>query len=253
MTDVSVVTPLYRTSCEWPVLLDRIGESLDGTNVSWECIGVDDACPDSTGLATVPPPLAGRVEVVRLSHNVGQHGAIRIGLARATGDLIAVMDSDLQDRPEDLPRLLVALDRPFDVAVAVDRGLHQGFGRRMTGSAFRFSRWVATTGRVPIGAGMFLVARRDIIEEVAALNDPEIHLISALHRVGARFVGVSLPRDPRDSGQTSFSKPMRVRLGLEALVSATAAQPVLSGLHRRAWVDPHVETVVSGSAMDAER
>jgi undecaprenyl-phosphate 4-deoxy-4-formamido-L-arabinose transferase len=95
-------------------LYERLAASLDG--VDWEAIFVDDGSTDGTyaqlrALHDGDP----RVRVVRFKRNFGQHPAMHAGLARARGDRIVTMDGDLQNEPEDIPRLLDALDRA-DVA-----------------------------------------------------------------------------------------------------------------------------------------
>ena len=92
----------------------RLAAALDGGE--WEAIFVDDGSTDATfarlrGLHAADP----RVRAVRLKRNFGQHPAMHAGLVRAQGRAIVTMDGDLQNAPEDIPRLLAALER-VDVA-----------------------------------------------------------------------------------------------------------------------------------------
>jgi undecaprenyl-phosphate 4-deoxy-4-formamido-L-arabinose transferase len=112
--DVSVVVTVLNEEGAVDELLARTAAALDGE--TWEAIVVDDGSTDGTferlRLAHARDP---RIRAVRFKRNFGQHPAMHAGLVRARGDRIVTMDGDLQNEPEDLPRLLAALDRA-DVA-----------------------------------------------------------------------------------------------------------------------------------------
>jgi undecaprenyl-phosphate 4-deoxy-4-formamido-L-arabinose transferase len=112
--DVSVVVTVLNEAGAVDELYARVAATLDGRD--WEAIFVDDGSTDETyaklrALHERDP----RVRVVRFKRNFGQHPAMHAGLARALGGRIVTMDGDLQNEPEDIPKLLDALDR-VDVA-----------------------------------------------------------------------------------------------------------------------------------------
>jgi undecaprenyl-phosphate 4-deoxy-4-formamido-L-arabinose transferase len=112
--DVSVVVTVLNEESSVEELYNRIAASLDGGD--WEAIFVDDGSTDGTfaKLRTLHERDP-RVRVVRFKRNFGQHPAMHAGLARARGERIVTMDGDLQNEPEDIPRLLDVLARA-DVA-----------------------------------------------------------------------------------------------------------------------------------------
>jgi undecaprenyl-phosphate 4-deoxy-4-formamido-L-arabinose transferase len=112
--DVSVVVTVLNEDGAVDELHERIAKALDGRE--WEAIFVDDGSTDGTpaklrALHAADP----RVRVVRFKRNFGQHPAMHAGLVRARGRYVVTMDGDLQNEPEDLPRLLEVLER-VDVA-----------------------------------------------------------------------------------------------------------------------------------------
>jgi undecaprenyl-phosphate 4-deoxy-4-formamido-L-arabinose transferase len=112
--DVSIVVTVLNEEQSVDELHRRLVASLDG--VEWEAIFVDDGSTDGTFAALRAIHESDpRVRVVRFKRNFGQHPAMHAGLARALGDRIVTMDGDLQNEPEDIPRLLEPLDR-VDVA-----------------------------------------------------------------------------------------------------------------------------------------
>jgi undecaprenyl-phosphate 4-deoxy-4-formamido-L-arabinose transferase len=112
--DVSIVVTVLNEEGAVDELYRRLAASMDGSD--WEAIFVDDGSTDATyaHLRELHERDA-RVRVVRFKRNFGQHPAMHAGLARATGARIVTMDGDLQNEPEDIPRLLAALDHA-DVA-----------------------------------------------------------------------------------------------------------------------------------------
>jgi undecaprenyl-phosphate 4-deoxy-4-formamido-L-arabinose transferase len=112
--DVSIVVTVLNEERSVEELHRRIAASLDGRD--WEAIFVDDGSTDGTFAALrAIHDRDPHVRVVRFKRNFGQHPAMHAGLARARGDRIVTMDGDLQNEPEDIPRLLETLDR-VDVA-----------------------------------------------------------------------------------------------------------------------------------------
>jgi undecaprenyl-phosphate 4-deoxy-4-formamido-L-arabinose transferase len=112
--DVSIVVTVLNEERSVAELHRRIAASLDGRE--WEAIFVDDGSSDGTFAALrALHEQDRRVRVVRFKRNFGQHPAMHAGLSRARGDRIVTMDGDLQNEPEDIPRLLDVLDR-VDVA-----------------------------------------------------------------------------------------------------------------------------------------
>ncbi|HEY1513207.1 MAG TPA: glycosyltransferase family 2 protein [Gaiellaceae bacterium] len=112
--DVSIVVTMLNEERSVEELHRRIAAALDGRE--WEAIFVDDGSTDGTFAALrTAHERDPRVRVVRFKRNFGQHPAMHAGLARARGDRIVTMDGDLQNEPEDIPRLLEPLDR-VDVA-----------------------------------------------------------------------------------------------------------------------------------------
>ena len=125
--DVSIVVTVLNEEDAVDELYRRVAASLDGRD--WEAIFVDDGSTDGT-----PAKLRAlhegdpRVRVVRFKRNFGQHPAMHAGLARARGARIVTMDGDLQNEPEDIPKLLDALDR-VDVASGRRVGRRDSVGR----------------------------------------------------------------------------------------------------------------------------
>ncbi len=233
---ISVVLPLYRTRAAVPELTDRLVASLGPMATSLELIFVDDCCPERSYEAVAAAPTAG-VEVVVHRHpqRRGQHAAILSGLRLARGDVVAIMDADLQDAPEDLARLVAELrrDRPPhqarpDAVAAARAGRYEPVARRASGRAYRWLVTRLSGGRIPPGAGLFMALTRSACDRVVALGEPDIHPVAALARAGATVEATPVLRHPRPYGGSSYTVWSRARVAsrsLAALRRHTGAPP----------------------------
>ena len=137
MPHISVVTPVYKAEGYLEELYERLKSSLEKITGDFEIIMVEDCGPDRSweiieGLCKKD----GRVKGLALSRNFGQHYAITAGLDHAGGDWVVVMDCDLQDRPEEIPRLYEKAQEGFDIVHARRIRRKDSFFNRLSSSIF---------------------------------------------------------------------------------------------------------------------
>jgi glycosyltransferase involved in cell wall biosynthesis len=131
--EVSVVVTLYNEAATVAELHRRVAAALAPLGRTWELLFVDDGSTDGSFAeverARVADP---HVRGVRLKRNFGQHPAMHAGLSRARGAVVVTMDGDLQNPPEELPKLLAALDEAgVDVASGRREGRQDSLGRTL--------------------------------------------------------------------------------------------------------------------------
>jgi undecaprenyl-phosphate 4-deoxy-4-formamido-L-arabinose transferase len=115
--EISVVVTLYNEAASLDELYRRSAAALDAFGRLWEIILVDDGSSDGTWAELERLHAAdGRIRAVRFRRNFGQHPAMHAGLVRARGDVVVTMDGDLQNAPEDIPKLVAAVEEGADVA-----------------------------------------------------------------------------------------------------------------------------------------
>ena len=113
---ISVVIPVYNEAANLPALWTRLAAVMKQIARPWEVVFIDDGSADDSltmlrGLQEAP----GHVRVVELARNFGQHSAILAGFKQSKGDIVVTLDADLQNPPEEIPRLLAAIDDGNDV------------------------------------------------------------------------------------------------------------------------------------------
>ncbi len=130
--ELSVVVTLYNEAGSLEELYRRTVATLETLGRPFELVFVDDGSADGT-FATLERLHAAdrRVRAVRFKRNFGQHPAMHAGLARARGGIVVTMDGDLQNAPEDIPRLVEAIDAGVDVASGRRTARHDSWGRTL--------------------------------------------------------------------------------------------------------------------------
>lgn len=243
-TRISVVVPMHRTARYLSALISRIEAA---TPRDTELVLVDDACPEKSWQRASELSTPSRVKVVRISPNVGQHAAVLAGLGHTSGDVVVVMDADLQDPPEAVMMLVTALlsDPTVDVVSAARAGRYTGLGRRTSAATYRAAARFLSNGRIPAGAGMFLAMRQHAVHGVLALDDPYAPLVPALARSGARIHALKITRAAREGGESGHGSLARLRIAARGLVTLTPAHGLLAKVGRRKWaqVAPHIRLV----------
>ena len=214
---VSVVVPVYdevRTVAE---LYRRTVEALGALGRPAELIFVDDGSTDGTfAELTRLHDLDPRVRVVRFKRNFGQHPAMHAGLARARGDIVVTMDGDLQNAPEDIPRLVAAVEAGSDVASGRRAARHDSWGRTLpsrliNGMLRRF------TG-VPISdfGCAFNAYRRSAVEPMLPAIGRQKFTKALVLSGGASVIEVDVAHAPRE-GRSRYSPLRLTRLALHVL------------------------------------
>jgi undecaprenyl-phosphate 4-deoxy-4-formamido-L-arabinose transferase len=129
---ISVVVTLYDEAASLPELHRRAVATLEELGRSFELVYVDDGSSDGTFAMLEALHRADlRVRAVRFKRNVGQHPAMHAGLSRARGAILVTMDGDLQNLPEDIPKLVAAVDAGYDVASGRRARRHDSWGRTL--------------------------------------------------------------------------------------------------------------------------
>src|SRR5262249_22203173 len=131
--DVSVVVPVYRSAETLPALVERLAKVFGQRGERFEIILVDDGSPDDSWavMRELLGPYPGRLVLIQLMRNYGQHNALMCGFRRARGRVVVTMDADLQHPPEEVPRLLDELrTKDLDLVYGgYDRRKHTAFRR----------------------------------------------------------------------------------------------------------------------------
>ncbi len=215
---VSVVVTLFDEAQTVDELVRRVAATLDGAGRSWELILVDDGSSDGTWAEVERLHAADeRVRGVRFRRNAGQHPAMHAGLSRARGEIVVTMDGDLQNPPEEIPKLVAAVEAGSDVASGRRVGRADSVGRTapsrlVNGMLRRF------TG-VPISdfGCAFNAYRRETLQPLLGTIGKQKFTKAVVVSSGASVVEVDVEHAARP-GPSRYSPLRLLRLALHVLV-----------------------------------
>ncbi|MEM8792333.1 MAG: glycosyltransferase [Pseudomonadota bacterium] len=212
---LTIVAPVYNNASSLEALRDRVKTATSGLACEVRFVFVDDASVDAS--AEVLSRMEGHeVTVFRHDTNVGQAESTRDGLKLATGDVIVVMDADLQDPPEAVPSLVKELSAEnLDAVFAGRIGQYQS-GLRMLASKIYRAILMRMTD-LPPGAGGFVAMTGAVANDLATHRAERFYLVGLLGCRGYRLGAVPVQRDYRAAGQSGYSFAKRLKLGLSNL------------------------------------
>jgi undecaprenyl-phosphate 4-deoxy-4-formamido-L-arabinose transferase len=215
--DVSVVVTVYNEAACVEELYRRAIAALEPGRRTFELIFVDDGSTDGTfttleGLHAVDP----RVRVVRFKRNFGQHPAMHAGLSRARSDIVVTMDGDLQNAPEDIPRLVDAVEAGSDVASGRRLARKDPLGRALPSRVINGMLRRFTGVAISDFGCAFNAYRRSAVEPMLGSIGKQKFTKALVLSGGASVVEVDVSHAPR-SGRSRYSPLRLTRMALHVL------------------------------------
>ncbi|WP_422929549.1 glycosyltransferase family 2 protein [Singulisphaera sp. PoT] len=217
---ISIVLPVYNEKDVLDTLTREIESAVSDSGSPAELIFVDDGSRDGSGaildrLASANP----RIRVLHLSRNFGHQAALQAGLSHAAGNVVIVMDSDLQDDPRAILRFLEKWEEGFDVVYAIRTARKESPPKRLL--FHLFYRLLNLIARIPMpsDAGNFGLMDRRVADEIVRLLDRDRYFAGLRSWVGFRQTGVEVARGQRYDDRPRVSLFGLVRLAKSAIFS----------------------------------
>jgi undecaprenyl-phosphate 4-deoxy-4-formamido-L-arabinose transferase len=214
---ISVVVPVYNERSRLAELYSRTVATLDEAALTFELIFVDDGSLDGTFAELERLHAAdGRVRVVRFKRNFGQHAAMHAGLVRARGEIWVTMDGDLQNAPEDLPRLVAAVEDGADVASGTRNVRRDSWGRTLPSRMINGMLRRFTGADISDFGCAYNAYRRSAIEPMLGAIGKQKFTKALVLSGGASVAEVDVSHTPR-AGQSRYSPLRLTTLALHVL------------------------------------
>ena len=225
---LSVVVPLLNEEEVLEQTYSTLKPHLDGLGESYEIVFVDDGSTDRSRViladkARIDPT----VRVVALSRNFGHEMATTAGLHYARGQCAVVMDADLQDPPELIPKMLERWREGYHVVYGVRAKRERETALKKL-TSFLFYRLMGKISDVPIppDTGDFRLMDRRVLDIYAGLQEDPRFFRGLISWVGFRQVGIPFVRPPRAAGQTKYRYGRLLKLALDT-ITAFSSLPAL--------------------------
>jgi len=215
---LSVVIPVKDERANIRPLVQWLRDALWACG-EWEAIFVDDGSTDGTFDELIA--VAGfddRVRVIRLRKNFGQSAALQAGFDHAKGDLIAMMDGDLQNDPADLPRMVAKLEEGYDAVLGERANRQDKFLLRKLPSwcANRIIRKVLGVPFKDFGCTL-RVMRRDVVDGLQLYGEMHRFITAIIVQQGAKVVQLPVKHHARTAGKSKYTITRTLRVVLDLL------------------------------------
>ncbi|MDP2144857.1 MAG: glycosyltransferase family 2 protein [Gallionella sp.] len=217
---LSVIIPVYKAENCLDELYRRLSAALGGIDENFEIVLVEDCGGDNswqkiTELAARDP----RVRGIQFSRNFGQHYGITAGIDHCTGDWVVVMDCDLQDRPEEIPRLYAKAQEGYDVVLARR-------GERQDPPLKRFTSWlfykvfsyladIEYDGQT----GNFRIMSRKVVENLRTVREQLRFFGGLVQWLGFPTASIEVEHAERHEGQSTYTYAKLWKLAAETIIA----------------------------------
>ena len=216
---VSVVVPVYNEEAVLPALFARLYTALDALGRRYEVIFVDDGSRDRSA-AELRKQFQARPDVTRVVYlraNAGQHAAIMAGFEYARGDAVVTLDADLQNPPEEIGKLLAAMDQGHDYVGTIRRARHDAAWRDLASKAMNRLRERITSIRMTDQGCMLRAYDREIVQAVLDSNEANTFIPALAYLYAGNPTEVVVEHEARAAGESKYPLYKLVHLNFDLM------------------------------------
>jgi undecaprenyl-phosphate 4-deoxy-4-formamido-L-arabinose transferase len=222
---LSVVIPVYNEEPNLPTLFARLYPVLDGLGRSYEIVFTNDGSADRSfellrAQHTARPDVT---RVIDFNANYGQHMAVMAAFERVRGDVIVTLDADLQDPPEEIPKLLALIDAGSDYVGGVRLNRQDSLFRTVASKVINFVRSRTTNIEMTDQGCMLRAYRRAVVEAVVASGAINTFIPALAYSYAGQPAEVGVRHEERHAGVSHYSFYKLVRLNFDLITGFSLA------------------------------
>jgi undecaprenyl-phosphate 4-deoxy-4-formamido-L-arabinose transferase len=217
--DVSVVIPVYNEEAGLQALFDRLYPALDALGVLYEVVFINDGSRDRSA-AILKDQFARRPDVTRVvlfNGNYGQHMAIMAGFAHVRGRRTVTLDADLQNPPEEIAKLLAAMDAGHDYVGSIREKREDSWWRRLASRAMNRLRERITRIKMTDQGCMLRSYSRDVIEAINSCTEVNTFIPALAYTFSHNPTEVHVQHEERAAGESKYSLYQLIRLNFDLI------------------------------------
>ena len=222
MPFLSVITPVYGCKTCLYELYFRLKESLEKITPDFEIIFVNDASPDCAWETIVELTNKDkRVKGIDLSRNFGQHYAITAGLDHCSGEWVVIMDCDLQDNPEEIPKFIYEAKLGNQIVLGRRISRKDGIFRKIASKIFFKILEYFTESNIDRSIGNFALYNYKVIDSYKKIKERDQALVLFIKWLGYDVTYIDIEHSKRHSGKSSYNMRKMLNLGINSILSQT--------------------------------
>jgi dolichol-phosphate mannosyltransferase len=218
---LSIVIPVYNDEDVLDELVRRLIPVAESLSEDFEVIFIDDGSRDQSWKILVKLQKGNpKLKIIKLARNFGQSNSTAAGLDHASGDIIVIMDSDLQDRPEDIPKLIQSMEEnDTDMAIVKWISRKDSFSKKLFSKFFHSISNRITNLHYEPGLGVFRVLRKNALDQIKSIPETTGTTLSLMYWSGFDYSIVELQRDARYAGASGYNLRKMLKLAADRIFS----------------------------------
>ena len=217
-TEVSIVIPLYNEAINIEKLDARLSNTLESMGRSYEIIYVDDGSTDgTTEILRRLRSQDRKIKIIVFNRNYGQHAAVVAGFERALGEVIVTLDGDLQNPPEEIPKLVAKIQEGYDVVGGWREGRQDPVIRRILSYMINRVTSVIIGVRMRDYGCMLRAYRRSVVERICQCQEISSFIPVLANAFAGSVAEIPVAHSPRRSGRSKYTPFRLLRLNFDLL------------------------------------
>ncbi|MDP7029167.1 MAG: glycosyltransferase [Phycisphaerales bacterium] len=220
---VSIVVPVFNENENIDQLVQRVVTAAEPLENEWELVLVDDGSRDGSTekLEAASVRHDGRIRAIVLNRNYGQHAAIMCGFRHARGDMVITLDADLQNPPEEIPRLVEEIEQGNDVVGTIRMNRQDSFFRRFASARINWMVKKSTGVGMSDYGCMLRAYRRPVVEAMLQCRERSTFIPVLANSFAKRAAEIEVTHAERAAGESKYSLWKLVNLQFDLLTSMT--------------------------------
>ncbi|MEO0795152.1 MAG: glycosyltransferase [Verrucomicrobiota bacterium] len=219
----SVVIPVYNEEANLEALFERLSKTMDSTEKPWEVVFTNDGSVDRSAelLRQFHEARPRQVRVIDFNGNYGQHMAIMAAFERVRGDVVVTLDADLQNPPEEIPKLLAMFEQGYDAVGGMRQNRQDSAGRRWASKLINFVREYTTDIQMTDQGCMLRAYSRRVVDAIARSGERATFIPALAYKFASKPGEVEVEHAERAAGESKYSYYKLIRLNFDLVTGFT--------------------------------
>ncbi len=218
--EISLVIPVYNEESNLNALMDRLRPVMEQLKKSYEIIFVDDGSRDGSLAILKNFSSEPHVTVIELTRNYGQHAAILAGFSRVRGEIVITLDADLQNPPEEIPKLVRVMEEGgYDVVGTIRKGRKDSLFRILPSKLVNMVARKITGVKMTDWGCMLRAYRRKLVERMGDCHEHATFIPALATYFGKRVTEIEVAHEERHGGTSHYPLRKLINLQFDLVVS----------------------------------
>jgi undecaprenyl-phosphate 4-deoxy-4-formamido-L-arabinose transferase len=216
---ISVVIPVYNEEKGLDMLLTRLVPVMEGMHRDYEIVLVDDGSSDNS-LEILKRHASSKIRIVELTRNYGQHAAVFAGFESCTGQIVITMDADLQNPPEEIPRLVATMEEgSYEVVGTVRRARKDSIFRKLPSRVVNDWARKITGVKLSDWGCMLRAYRREVVDLMVKSQEHSTFIPALATTFAKKVTEIEVGHEERFAGESKYSIAKLVSLQFDLVTS----------------------------------